>query len=546
MSGRRYGLLALAALAALAVAVPALDAGGAAVSRTEKLDDCLKKHKPPKKHDCIPNSGAGAVRADFDGDGFSDLAIGTPGEDVGAEADAGAVQVVYGSSRGLVASSAQLLTQDTDGILDTAQAGDRFGSALAGGDFNADGFADLAIGVPGEDRELANRVITRDSGAVNVVYGTADGLNPAASQVWTQDMPDIVDSGESGDEYGSALAWGELGAGSAADLVIGAPGEDRGIFDDAGAAYVIFGGSNGLTATFNTDAAQPPGGDHIFRQGLRAGAALTTGSFGGDERDDIAIGEPGLDLGAATDAGGVQIIFSRFGTDFDEGPRFNSATPVAGAQLGTSLAAGDFVDVPTAPGADEIAAGAPFQDVGGVRGAGAVQLLFGGPANGNVSFGPLLTESAGSGTPELDDHFGLSLAVGNFDGAGIGDLAVGVPGQQVGTAGHAGAVLVLYRFTAAGIPTGRQGLVQTGGETPETRDGFGTSLSAWNFNGDGFTDLAVGAPFEDLGQVADAGAVSVFSGAAGGLSTSGVGLITQATLPGDAPEPGDVFGFVMY
>ena len=93
----------------------------------------------------------GFVRADFDGDGFADLAVGVPGEDVGTVADAGAVNVIYGGPTGLTAAGNQLWTQDSEGIKGTQEPGDEFGFSLAAADFDRDGFADLAVGVPGED-----------------------------------------------------------------------------------------------------------------------------------------------------------------------------------------------------------------------------------------------------------------------------------------------------------------------------------------------------------------------------------------------------------
>ena len=98
---------------------------------------------------CSPQIAFSAeVRADFNGDGFDDLAVGVPGEDIGTINSAGAVNVIYGSSGGLSCGGNQFWHQDSSGILDTAEASDQFGDALAAGDFNGDGFDDdLAVGV---------------------------------------------------------------------------------------------------------------------------------------------------------------------------------------------------------------------------------------------------------------------------------------------------------------------------------------------------------------------------------------------------------------
>jgi hypothetical protein len=79
--------------------------------------------------------------------------------------------------------------------------GDRFGEALAAGDFNADGFTDLAIGVPGESASVSG------DGGVGVIYGSAGGLSATATpdQFWTQDTPDVEDAAEDFDRFGSAV-----------------------------------------------------------------------------------------------------------------------------------------------------------------------------------------------------------------------------------------------------------------------------------------------------------------------------------------------------
>ena len=69
---------------------------------------------------------AGGLKGDFNGDGFDDLAIGVPGEDVGAAGNAGAVNVIYGSKKGLRAKGDQFWHQDVLGVLDRAESADQF------------------------------------------------------------------------------------------------------------------------------------------------------------------------------------------------------------------------------------------------------------------------------------------------------------------------------------------------------------------------------------------------------------------------------------
>src|SRR5262245_5735108 len=88
---------------------------------------------------------------DFNLDGFVDLAVGVPNEDIGSVADAGAVNVIYGGFSGLSSANNQFLSQDSTGVDDDPETFDLFGYALAAGDFNGDGFDDLAVGVIGED-----------------------------------------------------------------------------------------------------------------------------------------------------------------------------------------------------------------------------------------------------------------------------------------------------------------------------------------------------------------------------------------------------------
>ena len=129
----------------------------------------------------------------MNGDGYADLAIGVPFERVINSNSAGAVITLYGSASGLQAPASgalvsQLWTQASTANFGPVEGGDQFGSALASGDFNGDGFKDLAIGAPGED------LTPIDAGVVDVIYGTAAGLS-----VTTGTAPIAISQAAAGD-----------------------------------------------------------------------------------------------------------------------------------------------------------------------------------------------------------------------------------------------------------------------------------------------------------------------------------------------------------
>jgi hypothetical protein len=168
-----------------------------------------------------PNAATGSTtqpepptsqQADFNNDGADDLAVGVPGQHVGAPPfNSGAVNVLYGSATGLTATGSQLFTQNTPGVPGTADEGDFFGDALATGDFDNDGFADLAVGAPFETVGTVLR-----AGAVSALYGTADGLTANGGQIFTQNTPGVPGTAEDEELFGAALATGNPGPAPAA------------------------------------------------------------------------------------------------------------------------------------------------------------------------------------------------------------------------------------------------------------------------------------------------------------------------------------------
>jgi hypothetical protein len=181
-------------------------------------------------------AAAGSLEADFNNDGFADLAVGAPFEGVAG----GAVNVLYGTPTGLAGDGSQLFTQDSAGVGGAAEQGDAFGQALATGDFNQDGFADLAIGNPGEDVDGV-----AGGGAINVLYGSAGLLTGVGSQLFTQDSPGVGDALEDGDNFGFALTAADYDNDTFADLAVGVPFEDVGAIFFGGAVNVLYG-STGL------------------------------------------------------------------------------------------------------------------------------------------------------------------------------------------------------------------------------------------------------------------------------------------------------------
>lgn len=290
--------------------------------------------------------GAALVAGDFNSDGFDDLAIGAPKEDLGETEDAGAVTVLYGSAAGLDPSDSEGWTQNISGVKGTSEASDRFGSSLASGDFDDDGYADLAIGVPGEND---------DGGAVNILFGGPSGLSGVGDQIWSQDTPGVGGTREAGDRFGKALAVGDFNDDGHSDLAIGVPGEN----DGAGAVNVLLGGASGLTESGDSLLMQSAPLDGLPESDDYLGHALAVSDFNRDGHDDLVIGAPG-----ENNVGMVHIIFgvdgrissgTTFSMLFDNSWTFG-INVASYTGFGSAISAGDYYGI----GRPYLLVGAPY------------------------------------------------------------------------------------------------------------------------------------------------------------------------------------------
>ena len=416
-------------------------------------------------------------------------------------------EIVVGGGNGVVITYSGLPHRDHISTPIPSGTSPNFGDVMTSGDFDGDGYADLAISNPGERTPTGAAF----GGGVWIFYGGATGLHLDQPQHVTQDTEGVPDDMEEYDFFGGALAAGDLNGDGRDDLAVGAKGETVNGAERAGAVFVLYGSATGLTTigaqliTQDTEGVPSHAEPH---DGF--GTAVAIGDMTGDGYDDLAVSAPFEgDSVEERELGIVMLLPGSPDGVTTTGVTFFLGRDVGASAIGDTMSIGDI----DGDGDGDLVAGAPRSWIG------YVVYVPGSSAGMDVArFRTISMETPGvpgdpydhvdGDTPHAD--FGYSLATGDVTGDGRADVLTGAITYDVDGVQDAGAVL-LIPGTADGL-TGAGSLMLTQ-YTSTTRTGttvnplgpagttdyFGRATSILNLDGSGPLDMLTATDLDGYG-----------------------------------------------
>ncbi len=399
-----------------------------------------------------------SAAGDVDGDGFGDLLVVADLYD-GGNPQEGRVSLYRGTATGAAAAPAWTFEANQDSV--------RLGAALCAGDVNGDGYADVIVGGSSFDAGQ------QDEGRAWLFLGSASGL--AATAAWTAEANQV------GAKFGTSVAFaGDVNGDGYGDVVIGAPSFDAGELNE-GRAYLYLGGPSGLAAT----AAWTAEANQI---GAQFGAAVAAaGDVDHDGYADVVIGAPNYDA-ALTDAGRAYVYLGS-ASGLAASPAWTADGTTANGGFGSAVAGIGDVTLDTYA---DIAIGEPSATNPEVR-EGRVFVFYGSGA------GPAASAAWSAESDQAQSSFGASLcSAGDVDADGYPDLLIGA--NRYDDPDDAEGRAVLYRGSATGLHTTADWAAE--GNLANAR--FGMSVSgAGDVNGDGFSDVVIGASLYSNGETSE-------------------------------------------
>ncbi|MBU0975707.1 MAG: DUF4215 domain-containing protein [Patescibacteria group bacterium] len=439
---------------------------------------------------------------DLDGDTVDDFAVGEKEDN-----ETGSVQILFMNNDGTIKSNSKIGSGE-GGFTGTLNTNDDFGYSITEiGDLDSDGVIDLAVGAQYDDDEDS------DSGAVWILFLNSNGTVKAEQKI-SDTSGDFTGQLDAGDSFGSSVSSiGDLDNDGIQDLAVGAMRDDDG-GSARGAVWTLFLNANG------TVKASQKVSD---TQGNFLGTLSNNDYFGrtveylddldGDTVQDIAVGAP-FDAGNSTGEGSTWILFMNTDGTVKAYQEINDLQGgftgglTIGDSFGTSITNLDDLDL---DGIQDIAVGVIKESngLGGVAGGTWVLFL---NSNGTVKSSQLISDTVGGFTGGLEqyDYFGISLEnAGDFDGDGVQDIVIGATGgdhnsEAVSSTNARREILWIIYLNTNGTVKGFEKLRNPEGIFHGFLDGidsFGAAAtSVGDINGDGYEDLAVGAPGDDGGD----------------------------------------------